>query len=186
MAAGRSQRTRPGAASRPERLWLVRSPGGGFQLEGEGGWQLSAVRAPGGFRVQGSAIEGWLLRKDGPEDGGGFVLLRGSAPDASEASRATHLPGSETGSGCSTILAGDGRLFRIVPRVGRVARYDLLGWEGRGAYLLAQRLVDGWRITSAVAGREIALDVEVLVVFGAEILDAEEPLVEVSEPGDRD
>ena len=79
------------------------------------------------------------------------------------------------------LLMDDGRLFRIVFGGPRQGRYELLGWETPGAYLVALPDSDGWRIEPTPACSGIPEIRAITLLFAAEILDSEAPLQEIQE-----
>jgi hypothetical protein len=128
-----------------------------------------ATAADGGYAVAGTAAgRGWFLRVDSAGAGGGFVLVHADAAEAGEIARSSRIAGQE---GAATILLEDGRLFRVVPRVGSDgARVELTGWETAGAYLVARPGRAGWRVEAGPAGRDLGIGADLAVVFAAEIL----------------
>ena len=73
----------------------------------------------------------------------------------------------------SYLLLADGRLFRIVGRGPRDARFELLGWQMPGAYMIARPEPEGWRICPAPSCGAIADTGVLTILFAAEILAAE-------------
>lgn len=176
LAQGRSRATKsPRPAGAWETLRLARLAGGGFQLEGPDGWALRAIPSAGGLTVQGSAVEGWFLKKEGTRAACGHVLLESGDGDARELARTMRESVAGHLAGTVNLVTQDGRLFRIVSGPARDPRLELTGWEVHGAYLVARPRVTGWRITRTAAGRELGGAGEILVAFSAEILDAEDP-----------
>ena len=155
---------------------LVRETDGGFELRVERGATLRAVPLAEGWRIDGSDLpEGWSLRR-AVDTGSGFLLSTGERPD-DEAARTSGMCAGAGEREARSLLTADGRLFRIVLRGPRDGRFELVGWETPGAYLVARPESTGWRIdpTSACGGID---DLRVIaVLFAAEVLDAEEPLV---------
>lgn len=73
----------------------------------------------------------------------------------------------------ASLLARDGRLFRVVARLSGEPCFDLIGQEAPGAYLRARRSEGAHMIERTIAGRDLDLAPEILLLFAAEILNAE-------------
>lgn len=140
---------------------------GGFRLELGATAALSVRPGPAGWQVQGGVAEGWRLlrQRDGSD---GFVLCRNGEDD--EAGRTMRHPGSGSEAGLSYLLLDDGRLFRVVLRGPREARFELLGWETPGAYLVARPERVGWSIGPTAAGECLERTESMLILFAAEVL----------------
>jgi hypothetical protein len=153
----------------PERV-LARRPSGGFRLEsGEG--VIEAVPVQGGRCLEGDkALRGCRLeRLDEPA---GFVLLKA---DGEECGRTQRLPGIGRDASLRYLQLVDGRLFRILLRGTRQTRFELLGWETPGAYLVAHPEAAGrWRVSPCAAAAGLGETAVLSVLFAAEMLDMEE------------
>ena len=151
----------------PERR-LVRSTGGGFGISCSAG---AAIRVESGdeSRVLSGPDDrqGWTLR----DAGNGFVLCR---PGGEEVARLSREPGARAGEAVGWILREDGALFRVRPCGVSSGRYELTGWEVSGAYFAALATGDDWRIVAEPAGAGLRDVVDLMILFGAEILAAEE------------
>ncbi len=150
----------------PMRLAITRE--GGFRIDrGSGEAALAADRRGDGWEVrQDPAGPRFTLSRDAAFPGG--ILLRGSGEGAF--ARTTREAG---GSGPpSSLLAPDGRLFRIVRRGASTTRFELTGWEVAGAYLVARPDESGFEIARTDSGRELDLAAEILILFAAEIVEA--------------
>ncbi len=151
---------------------VVRDASGGFRVE----------RAPGEPAVAATAAgEGWSvtagadraigrLSRDGSFPGG-FVIEEPSGGEEGLVGRTTR-EGGRAGLPAS-LLAQDGRLFRVVARLSGEPFFELRGQEAPGAYLRARRGGDAVTIERTIAGRDLDLAPEILLLFAAEILDAE-------------
>jgi len=82
-------------------------------------------------------------------------------------------PGARAGDGPAWLLLEDGRLFRVCLRGPRRCRFELRGWETSGAYFEATPESRGWNIAPMVAGAELRGVTPLLMLFAAEILDAD-------------
>ena len=93
--------------------------------------------------------------------------------EARDAGRTSHAAGSGHVTDGVSLLLSDGRLFWVLPRGDPEPRFELVGWEVPGAYWSARRKDDGWRLAATVAGRELGIVEELLILFAAEILAME-------------
>jgi hypothetical protein len=153
----------------PEYL-LNRDTNGGFELQPASGARIQMVVAQDGWRVDGAANLGdCRLQQEQPA---GHVLQ--SAGDQTEIGRTLCLSASSPGLNLYYLLLDDGRMFRIVPCGPRDSRFELLGWETSGAYLVARPNGDGWRIVPTVACRGILNLDAILILFAAQILEADD------------
>ena len=157
---------------------VARSPMGGFEIRAGGRPTIRVHPCRGGWSVgddpgpaSSPPAAGGVLERT-VEQERGFVL-RGA--DGAELGRTMPLVGAVE-SGLVFLLLDDGRLFRIVRRGVRETRFELLGWEMPGAYLEAIPTVKGWTLAATAAGGGITDLSVLLILFAAEILDAEEPL----------
>jgi len=141
---------------------------GGFRIDpGGGAAALVAVPAGEGWEVrQGPSGTRWSLLRDRSFPGG-FVLRDGVGEESGRTTRESDGEGLPV-----SLLAPDGRLFRVRRRVAGVAQFELSGWEVRGAYLTARPVGDAFAIERTDAGRELPVAAEVLVLFAASIVDA--------------
>ncbi|HKQ62557.1 MAG TPA: hypothetical protein VJS92_14800, partial [Candidatus Polarisedimenticolaceae bacterium] len=140
----------------------------GFVLEWDERSALHAVCEGEGLRVEGDAeVEGWQLRTVGSAQG--YVLCRGET----ELGRTSALPGVGASSRLRHLLLDDGRLFRIVGRGARSCRFEVLGWEVSGAYVVARAEVSGWTLQPMPAASGL-VDLRVIaLLLAAEIREAE-------------
>lgn len=146
---------------------LIGLPGGGFQIRTQGEPSIVANLGETGWRVdEPEAWRGWTLSRVGS----GFVLAR---PGGDEAGSVSREPGSSAGDGPAWLLLDDGRLFRVGFRGPRRCRFELRGWETSGAYFEAIPEKAGWTIAPTVAGAGLRGVTPLLMLFVAEILDAE-------------
>lgn len=100
---------------------------------------------------------------------GGWVL--GGSGSGGFSGRTTPLePDGAAGDG-ATILTGDGRVFRSVAVVDDDPRIELRGWETSGAYLVAHREPDGWRIEATPAGLGLSPGHDLLVLWIAHLTE---------------
>jgi hypothetical protein len=133
---------------------------------------LEAVASTGGCRVEGGAGQEWWLESL-PEAEAGWVILERRGGDAGDLGRTTR---SREGDGGipATLLLEDGRLFRIVGRVGEAASLALLGDEVSGAYVTATRRGAEWVLTRTAAGLDLEFPMAGWLLLAAEIarLDA--------------
>jgi hypothetical protein len=154
----------------PPLVLLYGTPDGTLCLTDERGWRLTAAPTAEGYVVERQKdAPGWVLEED-RSGAGGFILRDGSGGESAELGRTTRSAGPGEGVSPASLLLGDGRLFRIVLRDPMKARFELVGWEADGAYLVARGGDDGWRITRTPAGSEMKAGSETLLLFGAEIL----------------
>ena len=153
----------------PERF-LSRLAAGGFSLEAEGSKPIRAEPFEDGWRLSApGTLDGFVLRPN--DSGSGFVLEAARGGEAAGQTSAPHGMGRDAG--LSYLLLADGRLFRIACRGPRDGRFELLGWEMPGAYMIARPEPQGWRIRPAPSCGAIA-DTEALsILFAAEILAGE-------------
>jgi hypothetical protein len=144
---------------------------GGFEIRS--GSRVLDLRPRGeGWEVRGTgALKGWTLARGG-EIGVGFRLL--DADGSTEAGRTAWLDRAEAGAAVEcTVLLGDGRMFRIVPRGPADPRYEVLGWETPGAYLTA-RIADGvWLILPEPACSGLREIRPLVILLAAELLDTD-------------
>ncbi len=143
------------------------------------------LRADGGFHLEcpaGSPVEadrmgdGWKLTAPGESAGariegvpGGLVMMTGGGAELGRVSR-----GDDGGGDTSpTILLDDGRLFRVIRGTPRQGRYELTGWETRGAYFEARPDGKDWVLTRTVAGAALGKATTLLTLFCAELLAAD-------------
>ena len=135
----------------------------GFRLEGPGSEVLIAAGSNVGWRLDRGGPE-WSLRQERR-----CRVLR----DADGRERARWTGDSDDGSGVTgSILADDGRLFRVVLRGGARAVVELTGWEVEGAYWSARPAERGWELTRTAAGSELPDTERALeIVFAAALAD---------------
>ena len=155
----------------PEFL-LTRGAGGGFDLRPEEGEGLRLAPVEVGWQAEGAARLGAcsLVREHPERDG--FVLR--AAGGGAELGRTLCLPESSPGLSLYYLLLDDGRMFRIVPCGPRDSRFELLGWEISGAYLVARPEGEGWRIAPTTACGGISDLEAILILFAAQILEADD------------
>ena len=124
---------------RPQRR-LIGVESGGFRLECANGSTIAVSGADGANRgdeptrtVSGApAIDGWRMT-DGREG------VRVERQDGREAGHSVRSSVDDDTTGAVAILLDDGRLFRIAVVGPRDARFELRGWETRGAYFPTTR-----------------------------------------------
>jgi len=158
-----------GALTFPSVVFLHRTSDGAFGFDDRAGWRLALTRQGGGFVLERDGAASWVLEEH-RQGAGGYVLRSGELPDADEVGRTTR--GEPAGSGASVVslLLGDGQLFRIVVSGFPDPRFELRGWEVEGAYLTASPAGSDWRFSRTPAGEELEAGMEILILFGAEIL----------------
>ena len=143
---------------------------GGFRLERRRSDTIELAVSEDGWRLTGpDALDGGSLTRD--TDCGGFVLRH---PDGVEAGRTMRTDGTAIGEGSSYLIVEDGRLFRIVLRGPRDARFELLGWETSGAYIVARPGSNDWMLCHTAAGKNLKDNDSMMILFAAEILAADE------------
>ena len=147
---------------------LINVETGGFRLECSRGATIQVTPQRDALTVSGgTVVHGWCIR----DEDEGFRLERDDGKVAGQSLRARVAEGLDA---AVSLLLDDGRLFRIVLRGPRDARYELTGWETPGAYFEARPADDGWTIAATVAGTAME-DVEPLILlFAAEIVHSEE------------
>jgi hypothetical protein len=147
---------------------LARTPDGGFRIDpGGGAAALVAVVTGDGWEVrQDPSGNRWSLLRDRSFPGG-FVLRDRAGGEPGRTTRETDDDAVPV-----SLLAPDGRLYRVRRRAAGGARFELSGWEVRGAYLVARVEADGVAIERTDAGEELAVLPEILILFAAEVLDA--------------
>lgn len=147
----------------------IRLDGERFRLEDSEG-RGALIRPEGaGFLVEpddGSAP----MRIAPPGDGSSGLVLTGA--DGVERARTSALDPA-TGPAGTTLLTADGRLFVVRAVGGTSFRFELLGWESPGAYLVAWPAQDGARIETTTAGRELPDRGAVLLLFATEVVRGE-------------
>jgi hypothetical protein len=148
---------------------LVLTPlgGGAFRLDGGDGWWVAARPAGGGWILEATTGLAGARLDPSPGAGGGFVLAGGRARE--ELGWTSGLAGGDVHRQVRYLVAGDGRVFRIVLRGPRDARYDLVSWECPGPYLTARLDGDGWRVEVSTAGQELPSPEAVVVLFAVEL-----------------
>jgi len=149
--------------------------GAAFRIEARGATELEAVPEAEHWRIEGLADAPTCRLERSPRTGVGFVL-RGTTADQ-DAPTSLRMDGLGSVSDLRYLLMDDGRLFRIVFVGPREGRYELVGWETPGAYLTALPESDGWRIEPTPACSGIPEIRTITLLFAAEILDSEAPLV---------
>jgi hypothetical protein len=145
---------------------------GGFRVETETGAALveAIPDAESGIAATAYVTALGRLVRDGAFPGG-FVIEEQGLGEDGLVGRTTR-EGGRAGLPAS-LLARDGRLFRVVARPRDEVVFELSGQEAPGAsYLRARRSGDAYTIERTIAGRDLLLDPEILLLFAAEILDA--------------
>lgn len=169
LADGPAEATAPQAAVAPHLQHLVRTPGGGFLIETDGQSLIQAQTAAGGFCIERDPdIRSWTLVRSTDR---GFILR-----DSRENELGRTMPslGAAGASGLKYMLLDDARLFRIVLCGPRDPRFELLGWETPGPYLLGRPAARGWVLVPTPAASGLVGLAPLSILFAAEILDAEE------------
>jgi hypothetical protein len=165
----RTDGAHPAGETFPSVVSLHRTSDGAFGFEDEAGWRLTVTRDGGALVLEQDGAESWVLEEH-RHGAGGFVIRSRELPDARELGQTTRSEPTESGASIVSLLLADGRLFRIVARGFPDPRFELLGWEVGGAYLIASPVGDAWRVHRTPAGEELEAGTEILVLFGAEIL----------------
>jgi hypothetical protein len=151
-----------------ELTWEGRTDGGFRLVAGQATWL--ATRAGASWTVERPGNrDAWTLERRGEGSVREHLLSDGSG---TERGRTARDPGQGAGE-CAVALA-DGRIFRIRRRGLRIGRLELAGWETSGAYWVASPGALGWRLEATVAGGALDRVEELLVLFAAEIAQAEE------------
>ena len=158
-----------GMSKHPEYL-LTRETNGGFDLQPTSGERIQLEVAQDGWHaIAAGKLPACSLRR---ESQAGHILQ--AAEDQTEFGRTLCLSTSSPGLNLYYLLLDDGRMFRIVPCGPRDNRFELMGWETSGAYLVARAEGEGWRITPTVACRGISTLDAILILFAAQILEADD------------
>lgn len=154
--------------------FVKRASGGGFTIETEGRSPVRVEPCEHGWRIEGvERLAGRLLRRESGCDGG-FVL---QGPDGTvEAARTMPPVGMAGVPGPRFLLLEDGQLFRMVLRGPRDGGFELSGWETPGSYVVARPAADGWNLVPQPACGGLDEIQVLLLMFAAELLDAEDPL----------
>jgi len=153
-------------------LRLYPRAGGGFRLEAPGRWWIeSGVLGEGRHEVESSDRRGWTLREASGPDARAIVLEVAVPEGFREVARSERASG--TGREPLAFYLGDGRVFFAAPGDAPEARYELHGWEVRGAYWTAGRQGAHWTFSPTAAGRRLQGSEAILVLFAAEILATE-------------
>jgi hypothetical protein len=148
---------------------LSRPAGGGLRLEPAGRAPMELLPDGDGWAIEVDGEDGtWRVRAEAPH---GFVLVAG---DGRELGRTQGLPGVGDEANLSFLLLEDGRLFRVVLRGPRDGRFELLGWETPGAYLVARPGDARWTISPTAACGGLSDLRAILILFAAEIVAAED------------
>ncbi len=151
---------------------VLRDAAGGFLVEAESGEPVVTARVAGeGWTVTAGADRAMGRLSRDPSFPGGFVVEDPAEGEDGLVGRTTR-EGGRAGLPAS-LLARDGRLFRVVARWSGEPCFDLVGQESPGAYLRSRRGEGVVTIERTIAGRELDLAPEILLLFAAEILDAE-------------
>ena len=149
------------------RYTLTADPDGGLVIRGDGGRSFAFRRTE----------LGWTLERDDRSPtmqlirraGGTMVLEAGGDGGRRLATWSPAQSGVPAVSG-GTVLLADGDLFQVLDRPGQVAGYDLVGWQGGGAYFTTSPGEDGTVLMILPAGRSLLDQVRgetVLVMFAA-------------------
>ena len=157
---------------RRSELCLCPRAEGGFRLEAPGRWWLETGAFGDARReVASSDRRAWTLREASGPDARGIVLEAAVPEGFREVARSQR--GSGTGREPLAFYLSDGRVFLAAHGSVPEVRYELHGWEVRGAYWTAGRQGSHWTISPTAAGRRLAGSEAILVLFAAEILAAE-------------
>lgn len=151
------------------RYTLTADTDGGLELQGDGGRRFAFRPAPFGWTLEtaGSTPQRKLIRRAG----GGMVLEEVGDGGRLVATWSPAQAGVEAVSG-GTVLLADGDLFQVLDRPGPVHGYDLVGWQGGGAYFSTSPCEAGSELTVLPAGRSLLDQVRggaVLAMFAAVI-----------------
>ena len=149
---------------------LERQGSGGFCLTAAGVKPIRVTAGDGGWTVSGRGLDGWKLRRD--TEGLGRFRLEQPGSDGSVAWTMAWPGGERHSVGCC-LLMRDGRLFRLLLRGPRDARFELLGWETPGPYLVVRPTDTGWSVRPEPACGGLEDLREILVLISAEVLDAD-------------
>jgi hypothetical protein len=167
VAATRSGTAGSRSAVPPETFQLERLADGGFRLLDPRGGAVTAHPAAEGLRLP----HGLLRRRTGVA-GGGYLLEEGDeGTERGRSMRAARGPRTVDG---GTILLADGRLFvmRSAIEEGRPG-FELCGWEVSGAYVRAEPAPGGWALALTPAGTELPDAAMLVLLFAAELADAD-------------
>jgi len=154
---------------------------GGFALRAGNREPIRVQPVTGGWRVSGPPpVQGWTLRR-GETAAVRFELRTSGAGEP----RGRSMPlAGDRDAAVHYVLLDDGRLFRVVLRGPRDSRFEMLGWETPGAYLVARPQSEGWTIAAMPACGGLQEIESLLVLFAAEILDAEDLMPGADEKSD--
>jgi len=142
----------------------------GFCLTAASVESIRVVAEAEGWKVSGRGLEGWKLGRDA--EGLGRFRLEQPGSDGSVAWTMAWPGEGRDSVGCCLLLR-DGRLFRLLLRGPRDPRFELLGWETPGAYLVVRPAGAGWSIRPEPACGGLEDLREILILISAEILDAD-------------
>lgn len=160
----------PTPVDHPDRT-VERLAGGGMRIEAASGEAIRIEPTDGGWAVDGpDEVRAWRLVR-GSERGERFRLE--TAGGREELGRTTVLDESDPEPSSRFLLAGDGRMFRLVLRGPADPRFELLGWETPGAYLIARAKGEGFVIEPSAAASGLREIRHLLVLLAAEILESE-------------
>lgn len=145
---------------------------GGFRLEAPGRWWLeTATLGCARHEIASSDRREWTLREASGPDASAMVLEAAGPEGFQELARSERSSG--TGLEPWAFYLGDGRVFFAAAGSGSEARYELHGWEVRGAYWTAARQGAHWTLSPTAAGRRLRGCEALLVLFAAEIIATE-------------
>ncbi len=131
------------------RYTLTANADGGLVLQG-GDRMLFAFRpAPDGWTVEGIGSESPVRLMHRP--GGALVLEEEQGGGQPAAFWSPLQAGIQAVSG-GTVLLADGDLFQVLDRPGSIPGYDLVGWQGGGAYFATEQGADELQVVVHPAG----------------------------------
>lgn len=156
-------------------LDLTRDGRSGFVLRPEGGPPIRVRPRGDDWEVTADSPTPLAVLRRSEGSPGPFRLLESAS--GSELGRTLSLDGAAQRRELRYLLLGDGRLFRLRASVPAQAGFDLTGWVTPGAYLKARVHDAGWRLLPTPASGGIDDLLTLVLLFAAEILDADEPLV---------
>jgi hypothetical protein len=113
------------------RYTLTANADGGLMMEVGGGKSFAFRPEPGGWTVD---VAGWECPPQLMHRPGGILVLEDENEGGRPAASWSPLQAGMAAVSGGTILLADGDLFQVLDRPGREPGYDLIGWQGGGAY----------------------------------------------------
>jgi len=153
----------------PDALRVHAGPDGAFVVESDRGvaWRF----APDGDRwsVHGLPDRPAATLRRARRGRPGFVL----EVAGDELARSATPWGMERVPALRDVLLADGRAFRMMPGLDASPTVRVLGWEGFGAYLSAQRDASAWQLVTEPSGHALRNIDDLSVMVAAELAEIE-------------